>query len=828
MPEAMDMARTTEGWSLLPLVLLRSTGFAFELLDGLHTPRTADACGMVAAHERERGRAAIRFHDEVFPATLAREQAADAERRIFKAWYRIRRSLSRGVAWPPEIGVRVRGRVPQADDWFDEWEFVNARADDAWEHLHRTWAEELRPTRAHLRHVATGARFREAVLLSSPSMYAGLRRWLDKPPEPYSGQQRRFELRLYGYLQRFCAKNDTTSFFGPVDYARVDIAATTGLDLRRTPGTAPARRLTRMAYWAAQALADAVAADRQVRPYLRPRLRPDCARTDGDTVAVTARQRHVRLHPHQARAVTLADGSRTVDELRATRDLDWAIDDLLKRGLLTTGMEIPTAELDPLSWVRAQVTALPSTCPTRTRWCERIDRLAARVARFPAVPVDDKPSALAGIERDFTGICDVAPRRGGGTLFADRMLVHDDARGDVAGCTIGGPLAEALRAHLAPALDLCASYSAVVQQVCRERAVDLLRRRGGGGPVPYLAFAAALQAEAPVAECVTDPRVTTWLSCLAEIVEQHRDDDCARLSGPQLQRLLCPVAPGTVVSPDVFLPPEVLGGDFTGGPLADLRPVIGEIHYGAQTWTHLLALCDQREAHAGVYGRMLSTGGDRWSMVHRRTQGKAFPLEVPGGSIEVGGRSIAPREQVLPVADIEVVADDGGRGGDGGVALWSRSLRRRVDLHPNDPRATVNWLSATPPVVQPPLPARPQRPRVEVDGVVLWRAAWELDGNDMEALGDRQGAAAMAGLHGLAADRGLPRRCYVRLPDERKPCYLDLDSALSVEHLMLRSDGAAGMQLTEALPDPAAWGLPEPDGTRGCEWRMTWVWQGDR
>lgn len=86
--------------------------------------------------------------------------------------------------------------------------------------LDRLRCTGLTEGRVVLRELFGDPRITEALWLSNPTMAdvswpSYTRHWR---PDGRGWKIRRLERRLYSYLQRFCAKNDTTSFFGPLDY----------------------------------------------------------------------------------------------------------------------------------------------------------------------------------------------------------------------------------------------------------------------------------------------------------------------------------------------------------------------------------------------------------------------------------------------------------------------------------------------------------------------------------------------------------------------------------------------------------------------------------
>ncbi|MGV0761888.1 lantibiotic dehydratase, partial [Tistrella mobilis] len=91
----------------------------------------------------------------------------------------------------------------------------------------------------------------------------------------------RQKLRLaWSYLQRFAAKNDTASFFGPVAWGRIDPRSETALQVTGDPDRVIGDRITVIEHWVAEALAEAVAADPALAGQLPLILNPGCTLDD--------------------------------------------------------------------------------------------------------------------------------------------------------------------------------------------------------------------------------------------------------------------------------------------------------------------------------------------------------------------------------------------------------------------------------------------------------------------------------------------------------------------------------------------------------------------
>ena len=108
-----------------------------------------------------------------------------------------------------------------------------------------------------LAQVARDPRFREAVAWQSREALRGAVDKLASGGEPASRRQRRAEV-VAGYWQRYCAKNDTIGFFGPLAWGRFADEGD-AIDLRT--GALEAHRVVHLETWAVEAVARALGDD---------------------------------------------------------------------------------------------------------------------------------------------------------------------------------------------------------------------------------------------------------------------------------------------------------------------------------------------------------------------------------------------------------------------------------------------------------------------------------------------------------------------------------------------------------------------------------------
>ena len=121
-----------------------------------------------------------------------------------------------------------------------------------------------------------------------------------------SRRQRRADV-VAGYWQRYCAKNDTIGFFGPLAWGRF---ADEGDAIDVRAGALEHERVVHFETWAMEAVARAVGDDAllPMGPFPERDLR---ARLDGNTEGLTALDRLEAARAAAAAAVTGCSSART-------------------------------------------------------------------------------------------------------------------------------------------------------------------------------------------------------------------------------------------------------------------------------------------------------------------------------------------------------------------------------------------------------------------------------------------------------------------------------------------------------------------------------------
>lgn len=648
-------------------------------------------------------------------------------------------------------------------DWLERLgsDDLAAAADCPRAEFDQVYAQTRARLRAELRLIVENPRFRSAVLLSNPTVYEGmLRGFLARDEVPDNARFRRVERQMYRYLQRFCAKNETTSDFGPMGYGEVDDGA--GLRVRRVP----VRRTVQLGRWALEELARAVARDRELAADIPLRRSLAVPADASETLVWTA----------------LADGPATLVELASrsgcsVRETAAELRPLLADGSVHRGLVWAAETVDGLAGLRAAVAALPGR-PARDRWLAELDRFDADRTGFAAAGPDRRLELLGEMEARFTDLTGVPARRGAGAVYADRLILFEET-GSPFRVQVGADLAAEVERASSDGLDVCAVYGAAAQRDCRGDVVSIV--------------------DAPMT-------LADYLSRARPAGELR-----SRFAAPVVESLAVPSLDEVVPAQRYALPDICLLGADPAEASARPRVVLARVHHHLALNGWLTTFADDparfdAEVVAWLTG---SEEGRATACLATSRRNKGF-YQFPGPRVLVTAVDHEGREPSVAARELVVTAD-GDRpkvtGPDGREVLLYPML---ADLSTYPPVAAL-----TPtPVLHPRVNTTD---RVELGGAVFQRASAHLDLTPFRAV---SGADAFLALRAMAVGAGLPRFVFVRVGSERKPLLVDTCSPFGADLLchLANSDGTGFAE--EMLPGPDDLWLSDENGRYTCEFRV--------
>ncbi len=396
---------------------------------------------------------------------------------------------------------------------------------------------------------------------------------------------------------------------------------------------------------------------------------------------------------------------------------------------------------------------------------------------------------LARLEQAFTAATQHAPKRHEGRTYGGRGLVYEECRR-----TVELELSEAMRARVAGPLG-------VVLDVARwytfQIATGLLRHlhRRFERRVPLHVFwadtASLFEGETPRVIAPVVKRLRThWNALWGERTELTLEEAVKgvkrRFAAP------CPGWPGARHhAPDLMWAAPSAEAMLRG----EGTPIFGELHPGVTPFTTLSVLAHAPD-RAALERQWREDFGDElitpipWEDFARSSQDARLAKQHWHLDIGFSFESDRPAARVLRAADFDVT-----RVGQRLVAVHRRKPLRFDLLQVFERR--LKMLAATSFSLG---DGRPDGPRRTLGGLVVQRAHWHFPREAFAFLDEVEGRADR--VQAFCASHSLPRRVFVRSPEEVKPVYVDWSAPVLVEMLARLSRQAAWLSLSEMLPGP--------------------------
>jgi amino acid adenylation domain-containing protein len=630
-------------------------------------------------------------------------------------------------------------------------------------------------------------------------------------PKSRDTKHRQHEALVASYLQRYCAKNDTIGFFGPVGWA----SFSTGAEIEVEPAPV-AKRAVHFEGWAVTALLQPYAAG--LRPWLTPRLMP-FVDVIGDELHVPLGE-PLPLKPEQAQVLHAIDDVRTATQIAEFLDLPAeqvfpVLSSLAAAGRIAWQLEVFADDIHPERSFRKILLGAPDI-PARREALAALDELsAARDALASAGGDADLVAERMGeLEQIFTSRTGLPPTRRHGELYAGRTLTYEEClRGG--SVQIGQSQLDGVRDALALVLDAAEWFTAAAAALFHRAFLDIFKARveQTGQPEVSLADFWLLAGDILV---TPPPELTAALSRALQlrwgrVLDLPAGEFDVRLSSSQLReraaKEFSAAKPGWLTaiqhSPDLML-----AGDHW--VLGELHPGINTLRY--HSWVELHpdpeSLRRAQRADIGVPAVYPGATGDISGIPAR--QGNALVSEGDRRLMFAYDMGNPPPAEPLPIGRADVFLRDG--------KLMVRSRRQGWEEPLTDVFGEV--LAAV--LVQDfrvYTSTGTRTPRVTIDNLVVSRAGWKFTAAELPFASTPKEQLRYKQMRAWATANGLPRHVFLRTEGEAKPIYLDLTSLASADLLaraVRRAGRNAGPQakvsVSEMLPGPDQLWLTGPDG----------------
>jgi hypothetical protein len=693
----------------------------------------------------------------------------------------------------------------------------------------------------------------EALQLSNP---AAVDRMADLAAADLARPNARTRERLrlaWSYLQRFCAKNETCSFFGPLAWGRVEPGPRPSLTIEPALTIEPGgpqydwlrRRRVTVEHWVVDRICAAITAEHEADLPLR--LNPACD-LDGDLLRIPL-GRQVTLPPGAALLVRSVVDGKAPTGAAEPGPFERR---LVKAGVLSRGIAVPPETRQPLRELAdAAVHELGAAGARDSPTVRAVELLEDLRHQFEAADLGRRRILLAEMLR-VLGAAGIDTRREAGRQYAGRSPVYEDCERNIS-FLIGGALAEVLETDLPPVLRLYRLIAECAASRLHDHYEQILRTQSapdGRSPSDdfLVLLAGTRSADADQARDALIHELRTELAQAWAEIEiadpaagtELGDADLelitARLRSryPLHARHADTLGVG-VVSPDVMIAAPgaaisgraVLDGEMPGGAIPDagtLRIVLGEVHPCVPTAVQSVALpfLDRCDDALRLADRLLAPGRvllAATSQDYHRSQitwpvtPNLYEVVVPGATgrcaperqIPVGRGRVQSRAGVLHFVDRAT-----GRAEDI-VTVLSSDLHRVMFALAGD---VLGGSLA---------------PRLAYRGIEIKRRTWRFAAADLPATGlpaaTRPGEqfAHYAAFRDWARARQLPRRGFFRTDTEIKPLFVDWANPLSVDTFAKLTRTCTAVRISPMSPAPDELWFTDQSGLHTAELRMTYA-----
>ena len=821
----------TEQWALWKWVGLRGAGFAADGVLALASRESAGAADELLTAEAEAEHAwecavdAVR--SELETATgLRRELLVKALRQLNKG------KVPRWVELQEEVDAS--GPVSDCVRRLKEFESAYNRVSEKGANFEQQYDDGVRRSSEALQAAAGSERFREAIVWQNRrALHTGIDSLVQKSPATTSSKYRQHQELAASYLQRYCVKNDSIGFFGPVGWARV-VPVTGSFNMRPGRSLLASRRVY-FECWTIDALCQRLSQDPALRPWLVPRRMP-FLRLEDNKLYVPLKEEQ-ELNPGQALVLAACDGQRSVKsiagELQANHPAKLTseiqvyeiLEGLHDAGLISWPQGIPFGS-HPEEVLRRQLDSIADE-RLRGRALAMLDELetardAVAAATGDAAELDE---AFSKLEETFNRLTNVASTRAEGKTYAGRTLVYEDCQRNIE-VEIGASILESLGPPLSLLLNSARWLTFQVAEECRKGFQEIyaaLVREKQSSRVEALDFWPHAQRFLFGSRSDSITRIASrfqerWSEIFSLSTGQRRASYTSEQLSSRVRAAFDVPGAGWQYaryhSPDIMIAAESVAAIRRG----DFQLVMGELHVAIHSlsWSFFVAQHPApQELYRGIDAdlpapRVLLRAPKSWpGLTSRNFNILASPRDY---SLEYASDSAAEQtSRTLPIESL-VLEDQGS-----GLMLATRNGQLAFDVIEvfGDLLSTeiVDWFKL--------LGGRAHTPRINIDRLVVQRESWSVPAAEVAFAFERLDADRFLEARRFQQQYGMPRQVFCKVPVEVKPVYLDFDSAIYVNLLAklirrsVEQDGAgARLTVSEMLPGMDGLWLEDDEGQR--------------
>ena len=684
-----------------------------------------------------------------------------------------------------------------------------------------------------IREIAGSADFREALTWQNRTVVeTALNPLLRGSPDALErdSSRKQHEELVASYWQRYCVKNDTIGFFGPVGWALIT-SATSHMDIRHGAKLLATRK-TYWESWAIEALGAVLARKYDLHPWIAPILVP-FVRVE-DMTLIHPLFGPLPLTAKQAAMLRACNGHDTAKQIAAKLmrmpnlsvrhpgEVYEALRELATKGILFWKFNIPLGPFPEQSLQEALQRI--EDLKLRQQCLDLLKELDAGRAQVEAAAGDPARLnfSLQRLERVFTRLTGLPPTRKKGEVYAGRTLVYEDCRRDTE-VLLGRKVLESLAEPLSLLLDTGRWFTARVAQAYDEKLKAIyseLRRSAHATsvdvPLWWNKAAPFFFNNAPE---IMDPLLDEFEEKWARVLQFGDHQSVLHLTCDELRpRLLREFPPGLPGWQGArYHSPDIMIAAADEDAIRDGRYifVLGEVHVGTNTLQSAL-FANQHPSPSDLLDALARDLGEENIVPVWETEevcSRFAPL-IPKTNFRLEYLSnsfVTNRSQALPVSSMILENHNGtlmAKTRDGKFCLRALDLVGGLIGHQAmDCFRTIS--------------SRRHVPRISLDSMIIKRESWRFSPEEMQFASCTGAAERFLQARNWARAHGIPRFVFYKVPVEKKPAYLDFDSPIFVDIFskMIRRTVEAALpgamvDLSEMLPLPDQIWLTDVSGRR--------------
>ncbi|TPE68690.1 lantibiotic dehydratase [Halalkalibacterium halodurans] len=794
-------------WSYFSDCILRSTGFPAEWIEKLCFHKTTTMFDLCYQTEQSL--------NELVERLKTLEQTCHIPSNARQDWQRIRKLVGKRKKVTDEFIhlMKQKGFDQSLTQEIESYERKRRLQEKNWTKARESFEAELVEKQLFLQEIYKNPRLQEAIFQQSPSMYKNaVVPYVHSSLQKRNTNIKRIERQLISYLQRLCTKNETTSFFGPIQYG---VLTSEQQDIEYNFNQKETERRAFMPYWSIKVLAAQMKECDVFFPYLNVKLSYQYTKT-GDSIHSPILEKMVKFPKPYADIIKhLTYENQSIEQLakKLSQPVAWLAKKLRlleKKRLILIEIPLSITEPDSLNELRSWILKIKDVeHPDLSLWQERLEWLWKVKQAYPYMTLGQKQELFHKLESTFTEWTGEQPRRLGGEIYADRNLLYEECHGPLNNIKIGGSIKHVLKQDVPKWLSICAKHGEQRRKQEQALAQEIFKTMyPNEDSVPFLKFVRDLSnhpdvhtwekrwqsikteiEEAITHEVASNPKSVVHLS----LEYQDFDRDMAWLTSPDLM----------IAKKDDD----------------SYQVILGEIHDTIMVWGWALQFHPEKDKVNEQLVKKIQKSTQHLRMLNMLSSKrfKIVPFEYPGTTIQMNSFSNSPNEKI-PLSQLKVTYTKEG------LALTLPDHEEVFYTYNGELNTMVHSFFSLPRAVSFSIRTGESTPRLMLGDLVVQRAKWHISKQDIWSKKHTGSSIELFyEAYRFHLKESLPKEGFAKLPGQPKPVYVNFTSYFLIEMLEGLWPDGENCTFSEMLPNLSElWLSKEDQKTHTAEIRLSY------